>query len=103
VALDGGGSVVTTDAATGPAGVSIFPWEIAIEPAPGAPAGSAQNHLRARVVSLTPLGNRVRVGLAAAQPLTAEVTAASAARLQLRPGDDVVATWKATATRLVAL
>jgi molybdate transport system ATP-binding protein len=103
VALDGGGTVVTTDSATGPVGVSVYPWEISLEPALVSPAGSAQNHVRARVASLTPLGNRVRVGLTAAQPLTAEITAASAARLGLKAGDHVVATWKATATRLVAL
>jgi hypothetical protein len=35
--------------------------------------------------------------------LTAEVTAESAARLGIREGDTLVATWKATATRLVPL
>ena len=33
--------------------------------------------------------------------LTAEVTAASAGRLHLARGNTVVATWKATATRLL--
>jgi len=36
-------------------------------------------------------------------PLTAEVTTASAERLGLREGDLVVASFKATATRLVPL
>jgi molybdopterin-binding protein len=35
--------------------------------------------------------------------VTAEVTAESAARLRVTEGDLLVATWKATATRLVAL
>ena len=43
----------------------------------------------------------MRLGLAAAQPLAAEVTLASAQRLGLREGSRVVATWKAAATRLV--
>ena len=41
--------------------------------------------------------------LAAPQPLTAEVSDASARRLDLRAGVALVATWKATATRLLRL
>jgi hypothetical protein len=47
-----------------------------------------------------PVANRVRVTLG---PLTAELSADSAARLQIREGDVLVASWKATATRLVPL
>jgi molybdate transport system ATP-binding protein len=50
---------------------------------------------------VTAVGNRVRIGLAAAQPLVAEITLGSAERLTLRPGHRVTAAWKATATRLV--
>jgi molybdate transport system ATP-binding protein len=81
--------------------VSVYPWEIAIEPASDAPHGSAQNRLEAEVVSLTTLGNRVRLALAGAQPFVAEITRASAHELGLRPGARVAATWKAAATRLV--
>jgi molybdate transport system ATP-binding protein len=101
VTLDGGGSVFSTDEADGPVGVSIHPWDIAL--ADAAPEGSTNNHLRARVESVTTIGNRARVGLQASQPIAAEITTASAERLQLRPGSSVVATWKATATRLVPL
>src|SRR4051794_36368871 len=101
VALDGGGDVFSTDLATGPVGVSVHPWDIAL--ADEVPEGSANNHLHARVESVTAIGNRTRVGLEASQPLAAEITTASAERLQLRPGARVVATWKATATRLVPL
>jgi molybdenum ABC transporter ATP-binding protein len=102
VRLDGGGSVSSTDAAAGPVAIAVFPWEITLEAA-GTPAhGSALNQLQARVVSLTPVGNRVRVGLLASQPLVAEVTSSSAERLGLAPGSAVVAGWKATATRLVS-
>ena len=101
VLLDGGGSVFSTDDAQGAVGVSIHPWDIALSDTEL--EGSTNNHLRARVESVTTIGNRARVGLRAAQPLTAEITTASAERLQLGPGSDVVATWKATATRLVPL
>jgi molybdate transport system ATP-binding protein len=101
VALDGGGRVFSTDSAAGRVGVSVHPWDIAL--AASQPAGSTNNHLRARVESVTTIGNRARVGLQASQPLAAEITAASAERLALRPGSSVVAAWKATATRLVPL
>jgi molybdate transport system ATP-binding protein len=55
------------------------------------------------VVSITTVGNRVRLGLTGPQPLVAEVTLASVERLGLRAGARVVATWKASATRLVAV
>jgi molybdate transport system ATP-binding protein len=82
--------------------VSVYPWEIAIEPAGDEPHGSSQNRLVAEVLSITTVGNRVRLGLAGPQPLTAEITAASAERLGLRIGAQVAATWKAAATRVVA-
>lgn len=101
VAIDGGGELFSTDLASGPVAAGIFPWEIAIEPAAAEPPpGSAMNRLVAEVVAVTEFGNRARIGLRAAQPLAAEVTAASIARLGLRPGVRVAASWKATATRL---
>jgi molybdate transport system ATP-binding protein len=103
VELDGGGAVASTDRAEGPVAVSIYPWEIAIEPAGEARHGSTQNRLAAEVLSVTTVGNRVRLGLAAPQPLAAEVTRASAETLGLRAGLHVTASWKAAATRLVGL
>jgi molybdate transport system ATP-binding protein len=103
VELDGGGAVASTDLAEGLVAVSVYPWEIAIEPAGEAPHGSSQNRLAAEVLSITTVGNRVRLGLAAPQPLAAEITSASATALQLRAGTRVTASWKAAATRVVAL
>jgi molybdate transport system ATP-binding protein len=101
VALDGGGTIVSADAATGPVGASLYPWEIVLEPGGGAPpSSSAHNRLAAEVVSVTEIGGRARVGLLAGQPLVAEVTVASVHALGLAPGVRVVATWKAAATRL---
>ena len=71
--------------------------------APDAAEDSAQNRVSARVLSVTEVGNRVRVGLAACQPLVAEVTTQSVGELALAVGSEVVASWKATATRLVSL
>ena len=64
-----------------------------------APDDSAQNHIAAEIGSVSRIGNRVRVTVG---PLTAEVTVESAERLAVREGERMVATWKATATRLVA-
>jgi molybdate transport system ATP-binding protein len=101
VALDGGGTIVSTDTALGPVAATVYPWEIAVGAAGVREQGSAQNHLEAQVVSLTTLGNRVRLGLTAGQPLTAEITSAAAQALGLAPGIAVTATFKAAATRLV--
>lgn len=101
VALDGGGEVRSTDRAAGPVAISVYPWEIALEPRGAATASSAQNRVDAEVVSVTTVGNRVRVGLAAPQPVAAEVTATAVRDLRLAEGDLVVAVWKASATRVV--
>ncbi len=76
----------------------MYPWEVSL--AREAVEDSAVNHIRAPIASLVPLGNRVRVRVG---PLAAEVTAASVERLGLREGDVVVASFKATATRLLPL
>ncbi len=102
VALDGGGMVRTTDGAQGPVALSVFPWEISLEPPGAEHSDSALNRVGGEVRSLTEVGNRVRVGIALPQPLTAEVTARSVAALNLRPGSLVTAAWKATATRVVS-
>jgi molybdate transport system ATP-binding protein len=83
--------------------VSVYPWELALEPAQEGAHGSARNRLPAEITSVTTLGNRVRVGLAASQPLAAEVSKASADSLGLRPGGRVTVAWKAAATRLIRL
>ena len=98
VVLDGGGSAWSTDTATGRVGLAIYPWEVSL--GRELPADSAVNHIRATVASIVPLGNRTRVRVG---PIVAEVTAASAERLGFREGDVVVASFKATAARLLPL
>jgi ABC-type sulfate/molybdate transport systems ATPase subunit len=101
IALDGGGVVNSTDRFRGPVVALVFPWEISLEPAGATHESSALNRLPVEVVSVTEIGNRVRVGMSAPQPLVAEVTAESIRSLGLGPGVRATATWKATATRLV--
>jgi molybdopterin-binding protein len=94
--LSDGAVVYSTDEAQGPVSVAVYPWEIAL--AREAPADSALNHVRGSIASIVTLGNRARVRIG---PVTAEVTARSVERLGLRVGEEVVATFKATATRLL--
>ena len=86
------------DAAEGPVGLVVYPWDVSI--AREAPDDSAQNHVRAPITALVRLGNRARVTVG---PLTAEITAASAERLGLEAGEPAVASFKATAARLTRL
>ncbi len=102
ISLDGGGTVRSTDGAAGPVALSVFPWEISLEP-PGTPHGdSVLNRVSGEVRSVTEVGNRVRVGISLPQALTAEVTARSVEAMELRPGTPVTAAWKATATRVLS-
>jgi molybdenum ABC transporter ATP-binding protein len=96
LALPTGERIRSTDAATGPAVAVVYPWELTLSRS--APDDSAQNHLEGEVASLVPVGNRVRVRVG---PVTAEITADSADRLGLRVGERAVASFKATATRLL--
>ncbi|HET7128292.1 MAG TPA: ABC transporter ATP-binding protein [Gaiellaceae bacterium] len=96
--LEDGSVVYSTDPGEGAAAAVVYPWDVTL--ARATPDDSAQNHLVAEVGSVSRIGNRVRVAVG---PVTAEVTAESADRLAVREGERLVATWKATATRLVSL
>jgi molybdate transport system ATP-binding protein len=102
VRLRGGGEVRSVDPGRGPVAVSVFPWEISLEPPGQAVAGSVLNRIEGEIASVTTVGNRVRVGVLVPQPLSAEITSESATRMGLRPGLRVTAAWKAAATRLIA-
>jgi molybdate transport system ATP-binding protein len=102
VSVVGGGTVRSIDRAAGPVAASVFPWEVSLEPPGGRSRDSALNRLTGTVTSVTPVGNRVRVGLAVPQPVTAEITARSVGAMAIRPGVELTASWKATATRLIA-
>ncbi len=98
IVLETGGFLYSTDGLEGRVGVVVHPWEVSVAREP--PGDSTLNHVRAPIVAMTPAGNRVRVRVG---PLVAELTAASAERLGLEPGVVAVASFKATAARLVPL
>jgi molybdate transport system ATP-binding protein len=98
VVLDGGERIYSTDDADGEVGVVVYPWEVSVARAHA--VDSALNVVRGEIGSVFEIGNRVRVRIGA---VTAEVTPASAARLELARGGVAYATFKATGTRLVPL
>ena len=96
VRLADGSLVYSTDEEEGEVAVVVYPWEVSL--ARTAAPDSALNHVRAPIASLSAVGSRVRVRVG---PLTAEVTAASVERLGLKAGEEIVASFKATGTRLL--
>jgi molybdate transport system ATP-binding protein len=96
IELDGGAVVYSTDRAEGPVGVVVYPWDVSI--GRERHDDSAMNVIEAEIRSVVHIGNRARVRIG---PVTAEVTDASVEKLGLVPGSRVVASFKATGTRLV--
>jgi len=100
--------VVTEGAAPGPGpgpgpvlvGLSLRPWDVVLSIE--RPVGSARNVLRGRVRQVLPLGGRVRVVLALApEPdavlLAAEISLEAQADLACHEGQQLYASFKATA------
>jgi molybdopterin-binding protein len=96
VTLEDGVRVYSVDEESGDVVAVVYPWEVSI--ARAAASDSALNHVTGEIRSIVAVANRVRVRIG---PLTAEVTAASVERLGLEPGQQAVASFKATGTRLM--
>jgi molybdate transport system ATP-binding protein len=89
------GAVVSVVAEfTGPAFAIVRPRSITLSHAPI--DTSARNTFTGVVDDVDRLGDRIRVGVDGALHLTAEITAAALDTLDLRPGDTITATVKAT-------
>jgi molybdate transport system ATP-binding protein len=99
VRLADGERLFSTDPGDGEVGVVVYPWEISVART-HVDDDSALNVVRGEIGSLVAVANRVRVRIG---PITAEVTASSASRLELERGGIAYATFKATGTRLVPL
>jgi molybdate transport system ATP-binding protein len=100
IRLESGEDLYSADEAEGDVGVVVYPWEVSVARTHAPDAASALNVVRGQVGSLVEVANRVRVRVG---PLTAEVTASSAERLDLAQGGIAYAAFKATGTRLVPL
>ena len=91
---DGGRLVVPADVADGRAFAVVRPNAIALHRR--RPEGSARNVWPMEIGDVDHLGDRVRVQLLGPPALVAEVTTAGIADLDVRPGDQVWASLKAT-------
>ena len=98
IRLESGEVVYSTDLARGKVGVVVYPWDVVVGRVQV--DGSAMNLLAGEIASVVQVGNRVRVRIG---PLTAEVTVASAEKLELVRGGTAFVSFKATGTRLVPL
>lgn len=97
IALTTGGVIYSTDTADGEVDVVVHPWEVTVGLT--RTEDSSLNHITAPVTSVVPVGNRARVKVG---PVVAELTVASAERLGLTEGRVAIASFKATATRLLS-
>jgi molybdate transport system ATP-binding protein len=96
VELAGGGRLAVDDPVAGEVFVAFPPSAVALFPA--RPEGSPRNVWPATVVGVERYGDRVRVELAGAPPVLADVTAAAVAELGLLAGRELWAAVKATET-----
>ncbi len=90
-----GARVVVADAPTGPAFAVIRPHSIALV-RETTPQSSVRNSWVGTIAVIDRLGDRARVGVVGTFPLTAEITTASLAALNLQLGDTITTTVKAT-------
>ena len=77
--------------------LAFFPSDVTISREP--PGTSARNVFRSRVQEVIHLGDKVRIALNGAVAMCAEITADSLDKLQVKEGDEVYASVKATAIK----
>ncbi len=87
--------IVVADAPSGPVFAVIRPHSIALVRDVAAQS-SVRNTWTGTIAEIDRLGDRARVGIVGALALTAEVTTAALDALQLKVGDQITATVKAT-------
>jgi molybdate transport system ATP-binding protein len=96
-----GAVVIVADAEPGASFAVIRPHSIALVRGPFVQS-SIRNSWPGRITEIDRLGDRVRVGVAGLLTLTAEITSAAFDAMQLRIGDEVNATAKATEIEVYA-
>ena len=94
VTLPSGGTLVAAEQLSGTVFASFSPAAVSLYAEQ--PTGSPRNVWEGVVVSLAPHGDAIRVQLEAVLPLIADITPGALAALQLRPGDRIWASVKAT-------
>jgi molybdate transport system ATP-binding protein len=94
IELEGGGRLVAAGGHRGEVFAAVHPHAVALHRRP--PEGTPRNSWPGTADTLETVGDRVRVRVAGAVPIVAEVTPAAAAELRLADGGPVWATVKAT-------
>ena len=80
--------------------VVIHPWDVTLQKTS---EGSVRNILKGKILSISPLRDRVRVTVDAGIRITAEITRPSLEKLHIKEGDDVYAGFKTMAVRVFPL
>lgn len=80
--------------------IVVHPWDVTIQKVS---EGAVRNMLKGKVVSISPLRDRVRVTVDAGIRITAEITRPSLEKLHLKEGDEVYAGFKTMAVRVFPL
>jgi len=102
VALDGMQAEAVGQAAIGrTVYLCLRPEDITLWPGGAVPVSSARNCLHGRITRLTMQGALVRVVVDCGFPLVALVTRSSSLELELKVGQEVAATFKASAAHLI--
>ena len=96
IELESGDLVYSTDEGSGQVGVVVYPWDVSVGTRTS--RTRSMNVIEDEVRSVVHVGNRVRVKIG---PVTAEVTEASWRSSRSSRDARVVASFKATGTRLV--
>ena len=81
--------------------VVIHPWDVSLQK--NSEEGSVRNILKGKVLSISPLRDRVRVTVDAGIRITAEITRPSLEKLQIKEGDEVYAGFKTISVRVFPL
>jgi len=79
----------------------LRPEDVTLWAKDGAPASSARNRLSGPIRRLTPQGPLVRVVVDCGFSLTARLTRASVQEMDLAEGVEVIASFKASAARVI--
>ncbi len=94
VELPSGASLIVPDAGSGEVLAAVHPRSVSLHREQ--PTGSPRNVTMGRIDSIEQLGDRVRVRVAGAVPLVAEITPAAVLELELVEGTEVWTAVKAT-------
>ncbi|WP_280236408.1 ABC transporter ATP-binding protein [Nocardia cyriacigeorgica] len=97
VTLDGGGALTIAEPAEGSVYVAFAPHAVGLYP--HQPVGSPRNSWPVTITGIEQHAHTTRVRLDGTPPVLADITPATVAELELRPGQQLWATVKATETR----